>query len=104
LSEHFPTGFLDASQQPADPQQQSHAQRDRYSDGQNHDRDTDYDRHRPKQVADADGTTPESAWKEERPGLIERCREARPRQQWFFEAPGGKHHGLPFVARLPTRS
>jgi hypothetical protein len=38
-------GSCGASEQPSDPQQQPHAQRDRYSDSQDHERDAEDDGH-----------------------------------------------------------
>ncbi len=49
--------FPYASEQSSHPQQQSHAQRDRYSDAQYHQRDAEYDAYRRTQVAKDHGGT-----------------------------------------------
>ena len=45
-------GNIPVSKHPGNPQQESHAQRDRYADRQDHEWDAEHDAHRPKQVAD----------------------------------------------------
>jgi hypothetical protein len=87
-------GFPDVSEQPSDPQQQSHAQRNRYPDGEYYEWNAEYDAHRRTHVADDHGHTPDATG-EEGPGLTKRCCEACARHRCVFDVPAGGRHGLP---------
>lgn len=66
-----------ASEHPDDPQQESQAQRHRYSDSQEYEGKAECDTYRRKQVADDHTGPTEWTGNLERPRAVERCREGR---------------------------
>jgi hypothetical protein len=90
-----PRASLSSSEQRSDPQQQSHTQRDRYSDRQDHERDAENDGHRSEQISHNNCGTLERAPDTERRRLAERCREGCPCQRRVAELSRGERHGLP---------